>query len=393
MHFVLSDNTASPMPSTVKDPPNREALSRRALVGLVVLALLGAIALYRTVSSRARERELDESTMSALQAIVQKDPSDLQAQLALARRARREKNFDTALEAYNRVAAARPSDERLWIQFAQTATEAGRPRMAVEILETYRRADSTSARADAALALAYVDTGAPQSALPAANEALKLDSELVDAWIAKGRAAEALIGEAQAQGSYSQAKDLEQQAEEAYRKAVELAPNDWRGYAGLGSIAGMETRYGEAIAHLRKAVSLNPNDGTLNSRLGTALLIAGSSRGDRDEAIRWLERAAAQSAGLTPPARMSVYLRLGQAYQEDGRWREALPWLKQACGLDPQRADVHYRLSQVYQSLGERESAEQERRIHESLSERTIERQRDADRAESTPLPSSGHTP
>lgn len=360
-------------------------LSRRMRLLILIVVLLTPFAIYRAAGPLRAQRALEHASMAALEARVQADPNDFQAQTFLARRARREGNYQIALTAYRHVAMSDPSDETIWIEFARTAADARQVRLAASILQAFCRKNPDSARGHAALADVYLQDNDAGPALDEAIEATKLDSDLADAWIAKGKAAEAMIYYDQAAGDYRKALDLESQAGDAYRKAIALAPRDWRGYAGLGSLEGSQTQYRDAIGNLRKAVALNPKNGMLYSRLGTALVTAGSSPAELQEGIECLQRAANLEEGMSQAVRLSTYLHLGQAYQEQARWSDALPWLKKAAVLAPGQTSIHYELARAYQGLGDRASAAREARIHESLSEQDIERQRLMDRVSTVP--------
>lgn len=57
---------------------------------------------------------------------------------------------------------------------------------------------------------------------------------------------------------YYQTKEYDK-AEEAFRKAIEYAPNDALGYNNLGSALNDQKKWDEAIIVLGRAVELNPN--------------------------------------------------------------------------------------------------------------------------------------
>jgi tetratricopeptide (TPR) repeat protein len=364
---------------------SRSHSSRRTRVGLILVAVLAPIALYcATIPVRTRQA-LEHASLTQLQTRTQADPNDLQAQYSLARRARREGQYQVALSAYSRVAMSDPSDEAVWTEFAQTAAADHQIRLAVQILQTFVQKNPDGARAHAALAEVYVQGNAPGSALDEASEAVKLDSGSAEAWLAKGQAAEAMVAYDQSTGDYGGSLSVADQARDAYRKAISLAPSDWRGYAGLGSLEGSLTHYGEAISPLRRAVSLGARDPTLYAKLGSSLVITGSSPADVAEAIRYLLQATALEGGLSPEGRLRTYLALGQAYQSQARWRDALPWLQKAAVLAPGRPDVHFALARVYQGLGDTAQATKETQVHEALAARTLARQRLMDHVGAVP--------
>ncbi len=54
-----------------------------------------------------------------------------------------------------------------------------------------------------------------------------------------------------------------EEAEVAYRKAIELNPSDAIAYSNLGNLLGDLKRYEEAEVAYRKAIELNPTDATV----------------------------------------------------------------------------------------------------------------------------------
>ena len=204
--------------------------------------------------------------------------------------------------------------------------------------------DSMFAPAYSGLGAAYMRLGsvfggalpanARANAIRAAEKALELDSELVEAHVVLGDA------------SVRQWQwDV---AEASYRRAIDLNPNDAAAYAGqahwllclgrtdealasarrareldplalfgtnIGWILFHARRYNEAIRELQTVLAVRPDDGIVLWYLGFALI----EQGETEEALRVLERSA--SVSDRNPAVLGVLVR---AHARAGRRTEAL---------------------------------------------------------------------
>lgn len=60
------------------------------------------------------------------------------------------------------------------------------------------------------------------------------------------------------------------EAGKAFQKLTELAPNEWRGYAGLGEVAVRKNQFAEAARQLEHALRIDPSVKTVHHQLGLA---------------------------------------------------------------------------------------------------------------------------
>lgn len=93
-----------------------------------------------------------------------------------------------------------------------------------------------------------------KAAIAALNEAVKLSPKYADAWNSLG-----VI--------YYQTRDYPQ-AEQNFRKALEVSPGDWTPAVNLGGVLLNLQRPQEALEYNKFAVKARPNDALANSQLG-----------------------------------------------------------------------------------------------------------------------------
>jgi tetratricopeptide (TPR) repeat protein len=134
----------------------------------------------------------------------------------------------------------------------------------------------------------------------------------------------------------------------ALRAATALAPEDPEAQSSLGVALLATGRGADAVAPLERAVARDPRTAAHYTNLGTAYMIAHRV----DDAIRAYRGALGLAAN---DAR--VHSDLGTAYLATGRTREALAHLERAVALEPRRATFLSNLAYAYQEAGDLERA------------------------------------
>ncbi len=69
-----------------------------------------------------------------------------------------------------------------------------------------------------------------------------------------------------------------QEAEDGYKKAIAVLPDDWRGFNELGNFYTGQGKYAQAIAQYKQALELTPDNAQLYSNLGAAYLNSGDPK-------------------------------------------------------------------------------------------------------------------
>lgn len=102
-------------------------------------------------------------------------------------------------------------------------------------------------------------------------------------------------------------------AEDAYRRSVELERRNWQVYLGYSGFLYRQGRYLESAEMSRRIVELTPDNGPAWSNLGTALFAAGA----------WAEAATAWRRGHELSPNQYSYVNLGTALYYQRRFQEA----------------------------------------------------------------------
>lgn len=146
-------------------------------------------------------------------------------------------------------------------------------------------------------------------------------------------------------------------AESLYRRAVELNPSDAQAITGLATAQLDKGNAREAEETLKKGISRLPREAALYQAYGSMLLWGEGAEnpGTQARAEQFLRKAIALDSSLAEP-----HYQLGKLALRDDRIREAQQQLEAAVRLDPASSKSHYGLAQVYRKLGRASDAARE---------------------------------
>ena len=187
---------------------------------------------------------------------------------------------------------------------------------------------------------------------------------------------------------------------EVFRRGAERYPDSPRMAIGLGMAYYSLGKYDDAVKSLLRAADLNPSDPRCYPFLSRAY---DSSPSQAEEVIERFRRFA----GLQPQNGQAVYyyamslwkgkraqdpnldlsqielllkkaitldpglpeahLQLANLFSDQKKYAESVPEYLRARELNPDLADVHYRLAQAYVRVGEKDSAQEEFKVYQQL--------------------------
>jgi len=156
-------------------------------------------------------------------------------------------------------------------------------------------------------------------------------------------------------------------------RATELAPESELAFQYLGQVQFDRPTPPDpaAIAKLCAYSDQRPNDGHMLYYCGAVLFRRDYVSGDKTHSGDYVPRLHA-AANLLPKD-ASPRCQLGKAYRWLENWQEALVESGTCVRMDPDSADAHYRLAQIYRHLGQPERAQKEMKLYEAASLRVAD--------------------
>jgi tetratricopeptide (TPR) repeat protein len=132
------------------------------------------------------------------------------------------------------------------------------------------------------------------------------------------------------------------------KKALSLNPNNPEAYNHLGSALKAKGKIDEAIVCHQQAVKLNPYFAEAYYNLGNACI----DKSQKDEAIGHYRKAIELH-----PNFFQAYFNLGKTFQDRGKPDEAIFYYQKASELNPDSADTYDALGILFQGKGQLEEA------------------------------------
>ena len=148
------------------------------------------------------------------------------------------------------------------------------------------------------------------------------------------------------------------EAEAPYAKAIELSGGEFRdAVSNLGRLYAVEGRYADAIPLLRRANAMKPGAPEVVASLRLSLKNHG---GALAAAGRPAEAEALFREGLDLGDEEHLFINLGRARLDQGRFAEAVPPLERAVQMNPRNPSGRAWLARAYALAGARERAASE---------------------------------
>jgi len=307
-------------------------MHKRSWLWVLMMILTLGVAVAQTQNSEAQNTEKKEpsvkayllvgdvyyssgeydAAMIAFRRALEKEPDNVYALYGLGRTQLRMLQFSAAIENLKKAIALDSNFAPAYVALAQAYTD------------RYTYAE------DKESAAAYLD-----QALLILDDAKRVDPNYYPIYNQRG-----LI--------YQYKGDLKK-AEEAFKKALELGPNDPIVHYNLAQVYLSEGKLDEAIKMLEEGVALDPQSAQLQLLYGKALAV----KGDLAKA----EEAFKKGVELEP-LNAGAWLSLGQVYFLEKKYDEAVKALQNSIELDPlSYPEAYYYLGRTYLELGKKEEA------------------------------------
>ncbi len=313
--------------------------------------------------------------------------------------------LNEAIAEYQKALALDPKSAWMHSVLASAYTEAGRQEEALKELEEAVRLDPCDAEALFLLASQYDIMGRTQEAEEAYRRLTQLNPSMALAWQYLAVAASERKDHATAVEYFQAALRADpndpslyyglghnlyllgryEEAEAAYRRFTELAPDDADGFSAWADALGQLGRREEAIAAYKKALALNPKEYLTWMSLGLAHeflqqwteaekayyeatqlkpteALAHASRARMLQALNRLEEAVGEyeTAIKYAPDEPSHHVSLALAYAALGKLDEALAEAEATLKLDAENALAHLIIAAVSEDRGDKEKARAE---------------------------------
>jgi tetratricopeptide (TPR) repeat protein len=138
------------------------------------------------------------------------------------------------------------------------------------------------------------------------------------------------------------------EAEESYRRFLQVYPRHFDSLHLLGVICFQQGQYAEAIRQIDLALAINPNEAAAHTHRGAAL----KELNQPDEALASYDKAIA-----IDPNYADAYYNRGNVLREQGRFEEALADYDRAITLKPNHADTFNNRGNALRALKRFEAA------------------------------------
>jgi len=149
-------------------------------------------------------------------------------------------------------------------------------------------------------------------------------------------------------------------------RAADLNPSDPRGYPFLSRASDSSpSQSEEVIERFRRFAEIAPKNA--NAVYYYAMSLWKSKRAqDPNQDLTQIETLLKKSIALDASL-AEAHLQLANLYSDQKKYSEAVPEYLKARALNPDLADVHYRLAQAYVRLGEKDKAQEEFKVYQEL--------------------------
>jgi tetratricopeptide (TPR) repeat protein len=368
-------------------------------------------------------QSLDSKANAHLQKAVELDPNSAAARTNLAANLMRLGKPELAEAQLKKAIAIEPQNFDVNHNLGELYVQVGKLALAVPYLEKAQQIDATSYDNGYDLSLAYLETGHVAEARELVHGLLK-QKETAELHDLLGAVEERDGQFVAAANEFELAAHLDPSesnlfdwgselllhrtlgpAVEVFQQAVARYPGSPRLAIGLGMAFYARGNYDDAVAALLKAADLNPSDprcylflsraydsspsqadevrqrfhrfAELQPRNGRAQyyyamsLWKGKRAQDSNVDLSVIETLLKKALELDPQL-AEAHLQLGNLYFGQKNYVESIPEFERVLHLSPQTADAHYKLGQAYFRTGDKNRADEQLAIYQRVREKNL---------------------
>ena len=160
------------------------------------------------------------------------------------------------------------------------------------------------------------------------------------------------------------ARGLYEQSVDALLKAVDLSPGDPRCYQFLARAYDRSPSQADAvIERFRRYAELQPNNAL--AQYDYAMSLWKGKKLEQSSPDVETVRTLLQEAITLDPNLADAHLQLGNLYADQHDYRDSIPEIEHALQLNPNQPDAHYRLATDYVHVGDKDHADQEFAVYQ----------------------------
>jgi tetratricopeptide (TPR) repeat protein len=273
-----------------------------------------------------------KDAIAPLQKLLESDPRNRDALLALASAELGLHDYSAAARVYETESGYSPNDDTAWygraICFEQLAESASK---------RLSRMPGGAAYSKRLLAEYLQSEGDSKLAQEAFGDSERLSAS----------------SSAEALKQFEFAREFARKSREAFEQLVKVAPDSWETAVFLGDVDRQQGQLVPAIAYYQKAAEQQPGNPAPLLGLGTAYW----ELGNFDRSSSYLH----QTLAINPNASQAVF-ELANISVRRHAYSEAIPLLKQYLAVQPDALAAHADLGRAYMHLGQYEAAVRELR-------------------------------
>lgn len=229
-----------------------------------------------------------------------------------------------AIDQYAQVAAEQPRNALAHAAIGELRILNGENELAVSSLQMALNQFEDSAYLHRKMGEALMMLKQHPRALEHLQHSVELDPANAPAWLSLAQLYEA------------ERKPVE--AQSAYRRAIQLNPNDATSYNNLAYIlAGEKTSREQALGYANRALELRPHDGNIHDTVGYIYMLMGDDATDSAKKQEYYENAfrAIENALTLMPDQPTLTFHYAQILERRERLDDAVKMYRRALGIDP----------------------------------------------------------